>query len=122
MCFREFVIRLVCFIYSMMIVYVNVCVQTFIYPGCYIYVYHTFDCELNFLRFNVYVYALPTETKNEGRTSQSPYLRVRDNALTFHYVSRRYIVLISTCMSKSYHRLCISLISECRSKYLCCVD
>ena len=51
---------------TMIIVYVNVCVKTFIYRGCYIYVYHTFDCELKFSRLKAYIHALPTETKNEG--------------------------------------------------------
>ena len=50
----------------MIIVFINVCVQTFIYHGCYIYVYHTFDCVLKFSRSKAYIYALPTETKNEG--------------------------------------------------------
>ena len=79
----------------MIIVYISVCVQTFIYPGCYIYVYHTFDCELNFiysvLKFMFMLYQ--QRQRMRGRTSQSPYLRVRDNALTFHYVSRLYTVL-----------------------------
>ena len=68
----------------MIIVYISVCVQTFIYPGCYIYGYHTFDYELNFiysvLKFMFMLYQ--QRQKMRGRTSQSPYLRVRDNALT----------------------------------------
>ena len=36
---------------TMIIVYIIVCVQTFIYPGCYIYVHHTCDRELKFSAF-----------------------------------------------------------------------
>ena len=51
----------------MIIVYISVCVKTFIYRGCYIYVYDTLNYELKFSRFlKAYIYALPTETKNEG--------------------------------------------------------
>ena len=38
----------------MIVVYIIVCVQTFTYPGCYIYANHTFDCELKYSRFKVY--------------------------------------------------------------------
>ena len=73
---------------TMIIVYISLCVQTFIYPGCYIYVYHTFDCEMK-LMFMLY----QQRQRMRGRTSQSPYLRVRDTSLTFDYVSRLCTVL-----------------------------
>ena len=131
-CFRDVVIRLVCFIYHMYTCqYIRLllwllCISMYVWKHLYIVVaiyMYTIRLIVNW-SFHVLksIYSCFTNRNKEWGDVLASHHICACVILHLRKVSRLYIILVSMCMSKSYHRLCISLVSECRSKYLWCVD